>query len=49
MKTENKTVIEGATESNPTILPEGDMDRMLVRKIDWRVMPVVSLDDLICI
>lgn len=36
-------VIDGSAESNPSIEMATDADRALLRKIDWRVMPVVSL------
>lgn len=36
-------VIDGSTESDPSIEIVTDADRALLRKIDWRLMPVVSL------
>lgn len=44
MATENKNAVEATSEANLSNISEKDVDRALLRKIDWRVMPVVSLD-----
>jgi hypothetical protein len=36
-------VVDRSTESDPSIEITTDEDRALLRKIDWRLMPVVSL------
>lgn len=47
MEKTDETVVEGvidrSTESDPSIEIATDADRALLRKIDWRLMPVVSL------
>lgn len=44
MATEDKSAVEATSEANLPSVSEKDVDRALLRKIDWRVMPVVSLD-----
>lgn len=36
-------VVDSSIESDPSIEIITDADRALLRKIDWRLMPVVSL------
>lgn len=43
MATEDKSAVEATTEANLPNGSEKDVDRALLRKIDWRVMPVVNL------
>lgn len=42
MATEDKSAVEATTEANLHNASEKDVDRALLRKIDWRVMPVVN-------
>lgn len=43
MEAENKGAVDATSEVNLPNVSEKDVDRALLRKIDWRVMPVVSL------
>ncbi|KAL7794056.1 pyridoxal phosphate-dependent transferase [Trichoderma afarasin] len=43
MATEDKSAIEATTEANLPNVSEKDVDRALLRKIDWRVMPVLCV------
>lgn len=46
MEKKDESLVEGvvdrSTESDPSIEVTTDADRALLRKIDWRLMPVVS-------
>lgn len=45
MATENKNAIEATSKANSSdVVAEEDVDRALLRKVDWHVMPVVSLN-----
>lgn len=43
MAIEDKSAVEATSETNLPNVSDKDVDRALLRKIDWRVMPVVNL------
>ncbi|KAL6695640.1 pyridoxal phosphate-dependent transferase [Trichoderma pleuroticola] len=43
MATESKSAVEATCEANLSNVSEKDVDRALLRKIDWRVMPVLCV------
>ncbi|KAH0527251.1 hypothetical protein TsFJ059_002274 [Trichoderma semiorbis] len=43
MATEDKSAVEATREASLPNVSEKDVDRALLRKIDWRVMPVLCV------